>query len=450
VRSHTFETAFLEYGAMQNLVRSTGRSVWYLNDPIEDNPNHDWEDYRTNWESTLTASLLQPEVYKFETMPWPERIFRGYYPVETGRNAMHFGISLEYQTELQAVIHALGHMKQPASGVHWDRRGTAGVGVLVSDTLMFQRAGPEASDPELGHFFGLALPLIDRGVPVEAVQLEDAGMPGFLSNYRMLLLSYDGQKPPRPELHTALADWVKAGGTLIVVDDDRDPFNKVREWWNTGEFHDATPRLDLFRRLGLPAAPDGPQRVGKGIVLYDAESPAELSHEHGGADKVRGLCATAAKAAGIDWEESPALVLHRGPYIVAAVLPSASEPIELSGRFIPLFDPALPVVNHFVLRPNHRALLVDLDRLEDERPCVASASGRVVDERREGGNLYFAVRGIGNTRCVVQVACAGKPSSVTVGGKTVNEGDWSFGDGVLRLQFENAIDPVPVEIKFPG
>ena len=33
VRQRTFETAFLEYGAMQNLVRATGRSVWYLNDP---------------------------------------------------------------------------------------------------------------------------------------------------------------------------------------------------------------------------------------------------------------------------------------------------------------------------------------------------------------------------------------------------------------------------------
>jgi hypothetical protein len=57
-RERTFETAFLEYGAMQNLVRATGRTVWYLNDPIEDNPDHDWTDYRTNWESTLVASRI--------------------------------------------------------------------------------------------------------------------------------------------------------------------------------------------------------------------------------------------------------------------------------------------------------------------------------------------------------------------------------------------------------
>ncbi len=444
----TFETAFLEYGQMQNLVRASGRDMWFLNDPVEDDPRHTWADYRYNWECTLTASLLQPEVYKFETMPWPERVFRGYYPVTDRPNSMHFGISREYQTELQAVIHALGKMKQPASEVHWDRRGTPGVGVLVSDTLMFQRAGPDASDPQLGQFFGLALPLIDRGVPVEAVQLEDAGMPGFLSQYKMLLLTYDGQKPPSPQLHAALADWVRAGGVLIVVDDDRDPFDQVREWWNTGDFHDATPRLDLFRRLKVAANADGPQHVGRGIVLYDPQSPAALSHQNGGAQKVWDFCATAAKSAGMDWEPSPALVLHRGPYVVAAVMPSAREPIELGGRFIPLFDPSLPVVDHVVIGPNQRQLLVDLDRLAKDEPCVASATGRVSGEQKSGTTLSFSIRGIDDTPCVVQVACLGRPTSVTVGKAPLSESEWSYENGVLRLHFDNSVESVPVVIEF--
>ena len=80
VRERTFETAFLEYGVMQNLVRGTGRRVWYLNDPVEDNPNHDWSDYRVNWESTLTASLFQPAVWRYEVAPWPKAQFAGQYP----------------------------------------------------------------------------------------------------------------------------------------------------------------------------------------------------------------------------------------------------------------------------------------------------------------------------------------------------------------------------------
>jgi len=39
-QERTFETAFLEFGAMNALVRGTGGTVWFLNDPIEDNPDH--------------------------------------------------------------------------------------------------------------------------------------------------------------------------------------------------------------------------------------------------------------------------------------------------------------------------------------------------------------------------------------------------------------------------
>ena len=60
--------------------RRAAGHVWFLNDPIEDNPDHSWDDYATNWESTLTASLLWPQVWRYEVMPWPERIFHGKYP----------------------------------------------------------------------------------------------------------------------------------------------------------------------------------------------------------------------------------------------------------------------------------------------------------------------------------------------------------------------------------
>jgi hypothetical protein len=62
----TFETAFLEYGVMQELVRGTNRHLWFLADPVEDNPRHDWNDYRTNYKATLIASLLQPHIWHYE------------------------------------------------------------------------------------------------------------------------------------------------------------------------------------------------------------------------------------------------------------------------------------------------------------------------------------------------------------------------------------------------
>src|SRR5581483_2882409 len=99
---------------------------------------------------------------------------------------------------------------------------------------------------------GLALPLLNRGLPVEPVQLENATLPGALRPYRVLLLTYEGMKPMTPAVNTALAEWVKAGGALVVVDDDRDPYNHVRSWWNTAPHSYSTPRQHLFEQLGLP------------------------------------------------------------------------------------------------------------------------------------------------------------------------------------------------------
>ena len=445
-RERTFETAFLEYGQMQNLVRASGREMWFLNDPVEDNPRHTWEDYRTNWECTLTASLLQPQVWKFETMPWPERVFNSidYSDPEHGKpiRRKRKSIPPDYAVELQAVVHALGDMHQAA--VKWDRRGTAGVGVLVSDTLMFERGGPDHSDADLGNFFGLSLPLVNAGVPAEPVQLEDAPRPHFLGNYKLLLLTYHGQKPMTPAPNAALADWVKAGGALVVVDDDSDPFNNVREWWNTNGRHDATPRLDLFHQLGLPDHPDGVQHVGRGVVLLVPKSPGALSHDPAGGQVVLDACASAAKTAGLDWQTSPGFVLRRGPYVIAAALPDAAAPVTFNGRFIPLFDPAMPTVTTVTLKPNERSLLVDLDAVP--KPSVAAASCRVGNPSVTAGTLTFDCTGVDGTTAVVRVACDGQPKSVEVNGKPA-EGT-TYADGVLRLSFPNSVDPVHISARF--
>ena len=130
-REHTFETAFLEYGAMMNIVKASGGTVWFLNDPVEDDPNHSWEDYRANWESTLTASLLWPQVSRYEVMPWPERVFHGEYPAfdaarrKPGEPIERVAIPAAYATEIMTVITALNDMNQKE--VAWDC-GTRGSG----------------------------------------------------------------------------------------------------------------------------------------------------------------------------------------------------------------------------------------------------------------------------------------------------------------------------------
>lgn len=438
-KERTFETAFLEYNAMQNLVRASGRRMWYLNDPIEDNPNHSWHDYRTNWESTLVASLLQPEVWRYEIMPWPHRIFEKSYPATqpVRRSTPRVPIPPEYETELQSVITAMGDMKQPEDQVKWLSAGTRGVGVLVSDTMMFQRYGPNASDPELGSFYGLSLPLLMRGIPVEPVQIETAD----LSPYKILLLTYEGQKPPDAKLHNVLAQWVKNGGGLVVIDDDKDPYNQVREWWNSGEKKLATPRHDLFDTLGVARHAAGVTKVGKGAVVYAPKSPAALSHAREGAEQVRDLVKQAMNETGVTWNEASALVLRRGPYIIAAGCDDpaiTAPPFALHGRFIPLFDSALPVITDFSVAPGSRAVLVDLDAAP--KVGIVAAACRTRETKIESNAIQFTIDGIDQTPGVVCLKTPSAPKTVTIDDKAIESGAKEFKDGLLRIRFTNTSD----------
>jgi hypothetical protein len=50
--------------------------------PIEDNADPLVARLPHELESTLIASLLQPEVWHYEIMPWPHRIFQGHISVD--------------------------------------------------------------------------------------------------------------------------------------------------------------------------------------------------------------------------------------------------------------------------------------------------------------------------------------------------------------------------------
>lgn len=450
VRERTFETAFLEYGAMQNLVRATGRTVWYLNDPIEDDPKHDWEDYRVNWESTLVASLLQPEVWQYEVAPWPERVFGGRYPA--GRPEAQ-PMPPAYATEVQTVFNALNDLRQPRW--NWDC-GTAGLGVLVSDSLMFQRGDPDPGDRHLGNVYGLALPLLKRGMPVAPVQLENLTIPGYLRDARVLLLTYQGMKPLGPEVHPPLADWVRRGGVLVVCDDDRDPYHQVREWWNSDGRRFATPREHLFEELKLnsaqTAALDRGERVdlGRGGLLWLKESPARLAAAPDGDTRLCEAIRKAARSARLTWRETNYLLLQRGPYLIAAGLDeSVPGPAKtLKGRYVNLFDPELRVQPTLTVTPGTRFFLLDLDhpRSRGVRVLASACKTLPVEVRRD--RARFAVEGVAGTPAIVMLSVPRPPRSVTLTDGEVTGVEHSSEHRLLWVRFTNESRPRELTLEF--
>jgi len=439
-RERTFETAFLEYGAMQNLVRSTGRAVWYLNDPVEDNPGHDWKDYQSNWESTLVASLFQPEVSKYEVAPWPERVFGGRYP-RRGPRESRMSIPPAYATELQTVMHSLNDMGQKQ--IEWDC-GTAGIGVLVSDSLMFERGDPTPSDLHLGHVFGLALPFLKRGMPVAPVQLENVGIKHYLDGFRILLLSYRGMKPLDAEVHAAIAQWVKSGGALVVCDDDGDPYNAVRDWWNTAAMNYATPREHLFEQLGLKGSVSETNRVGKGAVIWLRENPAAIAASADAESRLAGVVKQAAEHARLKWRETNYLLLRRGPYVIAAGLDEspASGSKELRGKFVNLFDPELRVQTVFTLRPGSRYMLLDLEKARGHEPGVLAAACKVVKGKANSGRLSYFVEGVGGTLAVVLLRIpAGSHPSFDLADGAIASLDHDSSEHLAWVRFSNESKP---------
>ena len=448
VKERTFETAFLEYGALQNIARSSAKPIWYLNDPIEDNAHHSWTDYQRNWESTLIASLLQPQVASYEILPWPDRIFgpRALYPTTepTAANPTpdKSFIPPAYETELQTVFHALGEMRQPAT--HWQTAGTEGIGVLVSDTLMFERTQPNPSDERLGNFYGLAMPLLMRGMPIEPVQIEstyrDASSAGFLDHYKLLLLTYQGQKPPSPKFHQAIAAWVRRGGALVVLDDDSDPYNHATDWWNSDSMHLATPRDDLFHTLKLTPSAEGINKVGLGVVLYSHTSPAALANSAQGADTLRQLTRQAANAVHLSWKETDALVLRRGPFVIASGLDlEGASPTTLNGSFINLFDPHLAITSNPVIAAGQRSLLLDPTFFPKDQPRILAASAKISALIQSPHHLTFSTSAIearsDQDLTAVRILLPQAPTKITLDNKPLPEAAAHFANGMLLLEF---------------
>ncbi len=427
----TFDTAFLEYGAMMNVARATGKRLWLLADPVEDDPKHDWGDYRRNYQATLTASLLQPDVADYEVMPWPERVFGGDYPSEDNPSTKT-KIPPAYAAVLQSIIQALGDMGNQPKGI-WSNAGP-GVGVVLSDSLMFERAGPTSSDPQLGHVFGLALPLLEHGIPVQPVQLETATAKD-LAHYRMLLMTYRGMKPMTVNADAAIAAWVRRGGSLLFVDDDGDAFNGIREWWNSGEEHFSTPREHFFRELGVPNEP-GEHRAGAGRVVWLKEDPAALSKNASGPAAIMDVVRKMAKDARLPWRESGHLLLKRGRYTIVAALASAGKPVVVRGRYIDLFDPSLALLADPQVDPGKQMFLLN-PNVGADMSVLASACRAVPIEK---SMLYakFSVEGIDGTPGIVLMKCPYAPKSIMLAGRTVTDTHYDLADHLLWIRFENS------------
>jgi hypothetical protein len=256
---HLFENSWLMYSYFANLLEGQPeKSLYLLADPVEDDPGFSWPEYEKWYKSGLAASLLFPQARGFEVMPWPDRIY-----LPGAATAGGVPAPPSYLTQLSNLAGTLRDI--PATGAMEWSGGSRGIGVLTLDTMMWQRGGPQGSS--MRSFHGLALPLLKRGIPVEVVPAERVSDNGYLSRFKVLLISYDMQKPLGPEVNQGLAAWVRAGGVLVVLGGG-DSYTDVGEWWSRSGY--AGPTDHLLKVCG----------AGVEVPLRAVQSGASRFQEH--------------------------------------------------------------------------------------------------------------------------------------------------------------------------
>jgi hypothetical protein len=448
-RERTFEAAYLEYSSLDAMTRPTGKQVYFLTDPIEDDPDYSWENYKKNYEDTFVAQLLFPQISQFEVLPWPRRIFLGKYKVENRDSAEP--IPADYATEILVLINSLNQMQQTQIKFP----GTHGIAVVQSNSLMFQSFPEHADyqDPRLSNFYGMALPLVKHGIPVQLVQLEHLEQPGTLENVQVLLLSYANMKPLKPEYHRALAEWVRRGGRLIYLGRDDDPFQRVPEWWNSNNHYPA-PSAHLFEALGLSAVNFGqPVPVEKGAVLILRQNPAEFVLEPRGAELRKWVAKMVALDGSANLDERNYFHLTRGPYEIIAVLDESisEQAYEIRGNFIDLFDSALPVIQQKIVHPGERVLLYNLDARVEATSMVPAAASRVVEEKFGENLASLTLRGPAATNGIAKIKLPRKPTRISIknnlGDEVGQTAEWLEQFKLLAIKYPNLPEGIRVTIE---
>ena len=454
LKERTFENAFLEYGSMVSMTAPTNRKIFFLTDPIEDR-NQSWEDYKKNYQATFVAKLLYPGNANYEVMPWPERIYtRPYSVAGTDKKIL---IPKSYATQIQIMINALNDIQVSENNLSGDQ----GIAVAMSNSLMFQTFPKHNGyeDPNFSNFYGQTFPLLKRGIPVRTVHLENLGYKPSLQDKKILILSYSNMKPNNAKQHKYLTEWIKAGGIMIYVAADNDPYQSVEEWWNIGEFNYEKPIQHLTDLLNIEYPEDNEAyEVGKGKVYFIKQNPKDfVLHKNGDEaflNTVNTAYAEVNNGQKLQYKNNFQLV--RGAYeLIATFDESVSEvPVISKGSYIDLFDPELPVLSEKTTKPGEQSFLYNINSVEDKnKPQVLASASRVYHEVVNDNSYSFVSKSPLDTNNSMRILLPQQPKSVFINNKPLSRlpntnQEFDKNSKTLLLQFENNPEGVNVSIKW--
>lgn len=394
--------AYIDFTSYMDSVEGT--NFYALADPMADNAAATEESNRYSYLQTIVASLMRPEIHRFEICPWTDRAF--------GR------VSTSYRTILQQCFNALNEVGGKEITLE---AGTPGIAYAVSDTVSWLKNGrwaPETSDS----LYGITMPLAIYGIPISMKSMEQIYTAADLEDVKVLILSYDNQLPMDEAVNDAIAEWVKDGGTLMLLSGRNDFWSAEDRFW----VEDKTPIDNLLKKLGVNASVseetidgsavmDGIEDLGRYVkgekvrgtykrfaIAYESEYesiltvgeqqlgfetavgeghllavglPSLFYTSESGCKLMRALTEYAVQYTDLEYVETNLMTIRRGNVIATHALRFDEK---LDGTYIDLYDENLSIVRDPLVEAKNSRLLYAMDTLDLSVPRFAFSSGELV------------------------------------------------------------------------
>ncbi|MBQ8718464.1 MAG: DUF4350 domain-containing protein [Clostridia bacterium] len=481
-----FTNAFIEYASYVDSVEGT--NFYALADPVMDNEGRTEEGCQYFYRQSIAAQLMQPEINRFQILPWVQRAF--------GSSS---GAYRTVQSQIYAMLNDIGGEEITMTA------GTPGISYLASDSLSWMNTGSGWAINPTDGMYGLCAPLVRDGVPVKMKAMEQIYTADDLKGVTLLLASYDTSVPLSEEVNIAIADWVKAGGTLLYV-------SGHNQYWNIDDYFfwadDVTPLTNLLRHLGLSDIKVNTQTsglkassrlkalddsleifnnhalssyvnyaitfegaesplmkignsvigfeefVGKGTVVVMGIPTGSFANYKGGAPLLRALVEYALQYTDYEYASAEMMKTERGKYVIAHAFDKA---VELEGTYINLFDPELAIVEDPVIPKEDSMILANVDYFDLSVPRLGFSSGEVdPDSLKESADstTYQFTSATNTTICHRLLAPRGVyPQSVTVTNANGSEMPllslvWDDDTRSLRFTVDGSRQPVTVTVEW--
>ena len=304
----------------------------------------------------------------------------------------------------------------------------------------------------LPQFFGMALPLVKYGLPVRPVQLDNVRrFAGYLEDSRFLILSYEYIKPEAPDVNASLVSWVRKGGSLLYIGDGSDPFHGISAWWRQSGYEN--PAQHLFELADMERKPgDGCYPVGKGRIIVWNMLPARLCLKKAYAQEYRELVRRSLGECGLEWRYRNDLTLHRGPYIISAVMDESvnDAPRRFDGLYADMLENDYRILTYKEIKPDENAILFDFSKIGRETFRIIGTSARVEEADILENKIRFRLKTADNIRAFLRVRLSDPAEGGTAMDEEGNEVnlsmEWEERSRTLLLSYDSCGKAVNVEL----